>query len=107
MRELLGHPYDFIMTALAERDIQNALNAILLIIERRAGANQNHLRHFGLDEKKSAPGLVNPVPGCDIGRKPGSVRMYNMSYLATKVPSRQRAPIKTASFDLPRHPIPT
>ena len=43
--ELLGQPGDLGPAPLAERDVEDALNAILLVVDRRAGADQDDLGH--------------------------------------------------------------
>ncbi len=42
------HPRDFPVPALRKRDVENPLQAILLVVNRRAGTDQNQLAHSSL-----------------------------------------------------------
>ncbi len=43
--EALGEGSDFDATSIGERDIQDTLHAVLFVVNRRAGADQDHLGH--------------------------------------------------------------
>ena len=43
--ELLGELGHLGLAAVAERDVEDALDAVLLVVDGRAGSNQDHLGH--------------------------------------------------------------